>query len=142
MPKTEWESGVDVTKFALPGKSIAEMLEEARAHKESSMIKRKKAHVYQLWPDEFVSAPKKWLVVAAKLSKKSPWTVMIGLALWQQHRLNRGEQPLSLTGHKLDSWGIKRFYTRRALVALEKGKLIKVERFKHRSPLITIIIQK
>jgi hypothetical protein len=100
--------------------------------------KKKPVRVYPLWPHKFVSASQSWLVIAAQASKKSPWTVMTGLALWQQYRFNQRRQPLKLTGPMLRSWGIKKIYARRALKALEKAGLVSVQRFKHRSSLITL----
>jgi hypothetical protein len=97
---------------------------------------RKKARIYPLWPHRFMSGPETWLIAAHSISPSASW---VGLILWQQWRLNRRKQPLKLTGHARRKFGISRICTRRALIALERAGLITVERFRHRSPLITIV---
>jgi hypothetical protein len=99
----------------------------------------KRARIYPLWPHRFISVPEWWVIVAPQVSDKSPWPIVVGLILWQQYRLNRGKQPLKLTGPMRRKFGIKRDRVRRALTALEKAGLITMQRFKHRSPLITLM---
>jgi hypothetical protein len=114
-------------------------LEDAIRHSRSLRGKSSESRIYPLWPHKFVSPSQWWMVAAGQATKKSPWTVMVGLALWQQYRFNHLKQPLKLTHHTLHSWGIKKLYARRALIVLEKAGLITVQRFKHRSPLITLV---
>jgi hypothetical protein len=100
---------------------------------------KKSARVYPLWSHRFMSGPEIWLIAAHSISLSTSW---IGLILWQQWRLNRGKQPLKLTGHALRKFGVSKISARRALNALEKAGLITTQRFKHRSPLITIVAGK
>ena len=97
---------------------------------------RKKPGYIPLWSHRFMSGPETWLIVAHSISPSADW---VGLILWQQWRLNRGKQPLKLTGHALRKFGVSKISARRALNALEKAGLITIQRFKHRSPLITIV---
>jgi hypothetical protein len=97
---------------------------------------RKKARIYPLWAHRFMSGPETWLIAAYSISPTAQW---VGLILWQQWRLNRGKQPLKLTGRMLCKFGVSKFKARRVLNALEKAGLITMQRFKHRSPLITIV---
>ena len=65
--------------------------------------------------------------------------LLAALILWQQHRMNRDNQPLKLTGRMRRKFNLNRYQVRRALTALEKAGLITMQRFKHRSPLITLM---
>jgi len=109
---------------------------ELRQSLQGKNLLQKKACIYPLWPYRFMSGPETWLIAAHSIS---PSTVWVGLILWQQWRLNRGKQPLKLTGSTLRKFGVSRISARRALVALEKTGLITIQRFQHRSPLVTIV---
>jgi hypothetical protein len=72
-------------------------------------------------------------------NRKSYGVFPVGLLLWQQYRLTRGKQPLKLTRRMRERFGLKRYLMISGLNALEKAGLITVQRFKHRSPLITLV---
>lgn len=97
---------------------------------------KKRTRIYPRWSHRFMSGPETWLITAHSISPSAGW---VGLILWQQWRLNRGKQPLKLTGRTLRKFGVSKISARRALKALEKAGLITMQRFKHRSPLITIV---
>jgi hypothetical protein len=85
----------------------------------------------------FLSAPEWWLAEAIK--RVGYRSVVISLLLWRQLYYLHGQQPVMLTAKNLRRLGVNRQYARRVLFALERARLIKLERFLHRSPLITII---
>jgi hypothetical protein len=115
---------VDVSKYIRPA-----VLPEIRDSK-------KKARIYPLWSHRFMSGPETWLITAYSISPTAQW---VGLILWQQWRLNKGRQPLKLTGRTLRKFGVSKFRARRALSSLETAGLITVQRFRYRSPLVTIV---
>jgi hypothetical protein len=83
--------------------------------------------------------PEKWVIAANKIAVKrhSPAVLFVGLVLWQRLMM-RKRQPLRVTRTVWSEFGLSRPVVRRSLKALEDGGLITVERFKHRSPAITI----
>jgi hypothetical protein len=127
----------DVSKFSRP---VTVTLEEIRnsERKATAMIYGpvKKSKVYPLWQRRFISYPEEWLFSPAA---KGRTALIVGLILWQQYRLNRCKQPLKLTGTMRRKFGVNRVQVRRALIVLEKAGLIAVQRFRHRSPLITLM---
>jgi hypothetical protein len=118
---------VDVSRYIRP--AVLPEIPEAK----------KRSRIYPLWSHRFMSGPETWLTVAYGISPTAQW---IGLILWQQWRLNRGKQPLKLTGRMLRKFRVTNISARRAVKALEKAGLITVQRFKHRSPLITLAVGK
>jgi hypothetical protein len=88
--------------------------------------------------------PEAWAVKAstAGLQYGSYSALIVGLILWRERRYNGDDNRfVKLTGAKLRIIGISKYSARKGLAALEKARLIAVQRFKHRSPLITILTQ-
>jgi hypothetical protein len=85
--------------------------------------------------------PEVWAVKAYKAGLRygSYSALLVGLLLWREHRLNGDNRPLKLSKAKLRTLGVSKYSARRSLEALEKAGLITVQRFKHRSPLVTLI---
>jgi hypothetical protein len=85
--------------------------------------------------------PEAWAVKASEAGGRyrSRSALLVGLILWREHRFNGDGLPVKLTKARLRALGVGRYSTRNALDALEKAGLITVERFTHRSPLITIL---
>jgi len=65
--------------------------------------------------------------------------MVIGAALWFQSgmRLNR---TVRLTNKEVERWGLSRQSKWKALAALEKAGLVKVDRRRSTSPMITILV--
>jgi hypothetical protein len=127
----------DVSKYLRP--ATLPMAKILAAEKKAMTVlygHNKKSKVYPLWQRRFISYPESWLV---SLPAKGRSALIVGLMLWQQYRLNHGRQPLKLTGTMRRKFGLNRIQVRRALLALEKAGVITVERFRHRSPLITLV---
>ena len=127
---------MDASKYIRPG-TLEDALEYAKEIRRTlgTTATQKKSRIYPLWSHRYMSGPETWLITAYSISPIAQW---VSLILWQQWRLNRGKQPLKLTGRALRKFGVSRFSAYRALNALEKAGLITLQRFKHRSPLITI----
>jgi hypothetical protein len=101
---------------------------------------KKRAGIYPLWSHRFVSVPEWWIPLAICAGNQKSYGVFpVGLLLWQQYRLNHGKQPLKLTRRMRERFGLKRRLMDSGLNALERAGLITVQRFRHRSPLITIV---
>jgi len=90
----------------------------------------------------FMCMSESWAIRVFEIArrKQSPGPVIVGLILWQKFWMERAKQPLKVTNPMLDRFGIKRPFFAKWLGPLEKAGLIQVERFKHRSPLITIMV--
>src|SRR5215510_11691171 len=94
--------------------------------------------------DEFIPAiPLWWAIAAGKAGtrRRITGTSLVGQMLWQQQIMRKS--PLvrvsSVVWRKI---GLERRLVNRALAALEDAGLIIVERFKHRSPAVTIVTNK
>src|SRR5262249_26475756 len=104
---------------------------------------KKRARVYPVSTRRFVWIDEQWSIRAIQAGiNKSYGAVGVGLLLWQQYRLNHERQPLKLTTRMREKFGIKRRLMDSGLVALEEAGLITVQRFKHRSPRITLVTNK
>jgi hypothetical protein len=91
--------------------------------------------------EEFLGPVPQWWMMKA-VSQRSYRALYVGLLLWQQYWFQHQAQPVKLTKATLYKAGCKRDFVRRGLVALEKSGLISMQKFKHRSPLITITTQR
>jgi len=89
----------------------------------------------------FPPVPQWWMVKAKKNSRRRIEVVFVGLVLWQRHSLQRGIQPVKLAWRVLKEAGCGKRLVRNALQDLEKAGLIKIQTFKYRSPLITIVTE-
>lgn len=79
--------------------------------------------------------PEPWLAQTAHLRGK---TFAVAMNLWLLAGIKR-ESIVKLSQKLLRSWGVDRFACYRALAALEKVKLISVERHRGRNPIVTIL---
>ena len=81
-----------------------------------------------------------WAIAAAKAgrSRRLTGTTIVGQVLWQ-HQAMRKSATVRLSTVVWRKIGLDRRLVKRALSALEDAGLIKVQRFKHRSPAITIL---
>jgi len=88
----------------------------------------------------FPPMPEWWVIavhrVVVRHRSLSAW--LVGMVLWQQLNM-RKRQPLRVTRKVWANFGLSRVVIRRALRVLESGGLIAVQRFKHRTPIITIV---
>ena len=103
--------------------------------------RNRKTKVSTLSEYRWMPYPVDWLLHFPIKGRIRTTAMYVGLILWQQYKLNKGRQPLKLTTATRQKFGVTRVQVRRALNALEKGGLITVQRFRHRSPLITIIVK-
>lgn len=89
--------------------------------------------------DKFIKGPiyVTWLCRASHLGVKA---LLVGLALWHIKGL-RNAETFVVSNLMLQEWGIQPDAKRRALRALEKAGLIKVERRGRRSPQVTLYSQ-
>jgi len=90
----------------------------------------------------FMCMQEPWAIQAFTLARElqTPGPVIVGLIIWQKFWMERGRQPLKVTNSMLHRFGIKRPFFAKWLGPMEKARLIRVQRFKHRSPLITIVV--
>ena len=79
--------------------------------------------------------PENWLAQAARLRGKA---FQVAMALWFLAGM-KGEAVVTLSQKVLRAWCIERNACYRGLAALEKVKLISVERHRGRNPVITIL---
>jgi len=77
----------------------------------------------------------------AARTRKHSAGLLIGLLLWRRYYFNGSKNPVKLTGVELRGLGINRQVARRNLAVLEKAGLISLQKFRYRSPLITIIVK-
>jgi hypothetical protein len=121
--------GVDVSKF----------LRHVELTRPTARIARQRVR----HTSRFVCVDEWWLTMVFKVAIKhqSPGPVAVGLVLWQQYWLNGKQQPLKLTMLTLNKFGLKRHFARKWLAVLEQAGLIKMQRFSHRSPLISIVAE-
>jgi hypothetical protein len=70
---------------------------------------------------------------------KSYGAYFVGHVLWQQYRLHRKATEIKLPIGKMHKGGLGRSYIRTGLKSLEDSGLIRVKRFPHKSPEITLV---
>ena len=89
----------------------------------------------------FMCVPEPWAIKVFQMAikRQTPGPLIAGLLLWQRYHLEEGKQPFRLTNPMLSRFCIERRSMTRWLGMLEKAELISLQRFRHRSPLITII---
>jgi hypothetical protein len=121
--------------------TLAEILTAEKTVGSKIYESNKRSKVYPLWQRRFMSFPEDWLTPFPIKGKIRSAALLVSLILWQQYRLNRGKQPLKLTGTMRRKFVLNRAQVRRALIALEKCGLITMQKFKHRSPLITLVTE-
>ena len=80
--------------------------------------------------------PLAWLGSAAGLPGKA---LAVGLAIWFQRGLKKRET-VTLTGSVLNQLGVSRHAKYRALAALEKAGLVRVERRTGKNPTVEILM--
>ena len=121
----------DASKFIRP--VVLPELQLCRAAKAQKVLPKLK--------EKFFLVPEVWAVKASKAGEqyRSRGALLIGLLIWREHRFNGDSRRVQLTKAKLRALRIGRYSARSGLAALEKAGLITVQRFKHRSPLITIV---
>ena len=78
----------------------------------------------------------KWISTAAKLPGKA---LHVAIAIWFLHFINKKPLTLRLSSKVLRGLGVTRFSGYRALEALEKARLVEVERRRGRNPMVKII---
>jgi hypothetical protein len=76
-----------------------------------------------------------WLIQAAKLGVKP---LLLGLVLWYLSGLRKAKTML-LSNVTCREWGIEPDAKRRALLKLEKARLVAVDRFGRKSPKVTLL---
>jgi DNA-binding transcriptional ArsR family regulator len=128
----------DVSRFLRPV-TLEEILASEKRVRTKIFAPKKKSKVYPLWQCRFMSFPEEWLTFPLFKGGNHGTALVVGLILWQQYRLNRCRQPLKLTGHMRRKFSLNRSQVRRALITLEKAGLVTVQRFRYRSPLITLV---
>ena len=121
----------DASKFIRP--VVLSELQPCRAAKAQKVLPKLK--------EKFFLVPEVWAVKASRAEgqHRSQGALLIGLLIWREHRFNGDSRRVQLTKAKLRALRIGRYSARSGLAALEKAGLITVQRFKHRSPLITIV---
>jgi DNA-binding transcriptional ArsR family regulator len=78
-----------------------------------------------------------WVVQASRLGVKA---LLVGLALWHLRGLRRADT-FAVSNLMLQEWGVRPDAKSRALRALERAGLIRVERRGKRSPHVSLIIR-
>jgi len=76
-----------------------------------------------------------WAIKAMSLPGKS---AAVGMLIWYLFGISKSKT-VTISPSVAERFGINRFAARRALVWLEKGKLIRVERNGRKSPRVTVI---
>jgi hypothetical protein len=86
---------------------------------------------------KFIAGPidVQWVVQASRLVK----SLLVGLALWHLKRLRQADT-FMVSNLMLQEWGVQPDAKSRALRALERAGLIRVERQGKRSPKVTLIV--
>jgi DNA-binding transcriptional ArsR family regulator len=79
-----------------------------------------------------------WVVQASRLGVKA---LLVGLALWHIRGLRKCDT-FTVSNLMLQEWGIQPDAKSRALRALEKAGLIKIERQGKRSPRVSLVVGK
>ena len=78
-----------------------------------------------------------WVCKASRLGVKA---LLVGLALWHLRGLRKADT-FVVSNIMLRDWGVQQDAKRRALRALQKIGLIKIERLGKRSPQVTLVVQ-
>jgi hypothetical protein len=117
-----------VTRFRLNQDAMAGLQEGARRGRRSIPIRGK-----------FIAGPidVSWVCRASGLGVKA---LLVGLALWHIRGLRKANTFI-VSNLMLHDWGIQPDAKRRALRALEKASLIRVERNGKRSPQVTLVLE-
>src|SRR6478672_5278248 len=86
--------------------------------------------------EKFIAGPidVPWVVQASRLGVKA---LLVGLALWHLKKLRQADT-FTVSNLMLQEWGVEPDAKSRALRALERAGLIRVERCGKRSPLVTL----
>jgi DNA-binding transcriptional ArsR family regulator len=77
-----------------------------------------------------------WVVQASRLGVKA---LLVGLALWHLKRLRQADT-FTVSNLMLQEWGVQPDAKSRALRALERAGLIRVEKRGKRSPRVTLVV--
>jgi DNA-binding transcriptional ArsR family regulator len=87
---------------------------------------------------KFIAGPidVSWVVQASRLGVKA---LLVGLALWHLKRLRQADTFI-VSNLMVQDWGVQPDAKRRALRALEKAGLIRIERQGKRSPRVTLVV--
>ena len=87
---------------------------------------------------KFIAGPidVSWVVQASQLGVKA---LLVGLALWHLKKL-RQTDTFTVSNLMLQEWGVQPDAKSRALRALERAGLIRVERRGKRSPHVTLVV--
>lgn len=88
---------------------------------------------------KFIAGPVdvSWVVQASRLGVKA---LLVGLALWHLKKL-RQTDTFVVSNLMMQEWGVQADAKSRALRALERAGLIRVERRGKRSPQVTLVVQ-
>jgi DNA-binding transcriptional ArsR family regulator len=89
--------------------------------------------------EKFISGPVdvSWVCQASRLGVKA---LLVGLALWHIKGLRRADTFI-VSNLMLQEWGVRPDAKSRALRALERAGLIRVERLGKRSPRVALIVR-
>ena len=79
-----------------------------------------------------------WVVQASRLGVRA---LLVGLALWHLRKLRKADTFI-VSNLMVRDWGVQPDAKSRALRALEKAGLIRIERRGKRSPLVTLVVGK
>jgi hypothetical protein len=87
---------------------------------------------------KFIAGPidVSWVVQASRLGVKA---LLVGLALWHLKKLRQADTFI-VSNLMVQDWGVQPDAKRRALRALEKAGLIRIERQGKRSPRVTLVV--
>ncbi len=87
---------------------------------------------------KFIAGPidVSWVVQASRLGVKA---LLVGLALWHLKKLRQADT-FTVSNLMLQEWGVQPDAKGRALRALERAGLIRVERRGKRSPLVSVVV--
>jgi len=84
------------------------------------------------------TVPISWLIPAMSLPGKS---LAVGLVVWYLAGVSK-KSAVTLSRVQLKKFGIRRMAGKRGLRNLEAAGLVKIEREGHKSPLVTIVIER
>jgi DNA-binding transcriptional ArsR family regulator len=88
---------------------------------------------------KFIAGPidVSWVVQASRLGVKA---LLVGLALWHLKKLRQADTFI-VSNLIVHEWGVQPDAKRRALRALERAGLIRIERREKRSPQVTLVVE-
>lgn len=88
---------------------------------------------------KFIAGPVdvQWVVQASRLGVKA---LLVGLALWHLKKLRQADT-FTVSNLMMREWGVQPDAKSRALRALERDGLIRVERRGKRSPHVTLVVR-